>query len=48
MIMEELKMYIYMSINHFDMSFTYSKPLTAPSYIKKNTHEIYFTMSVKF
>ena len=37
-----------MYFNHFDMSFTYSKPLTAPSYIKKNTHEIYFTMSVKF
>ena len=37
-----------MYFNHFDMSFTYSKPLTAPSYIKKNTHEIYFTMSARF
>ena len=37
-----------MYFNHFDMSLTYSKPLTAPSYIKKNTHEIYFTMSARF
>ncbi|WP_176893255.1 ShlB/FhaC/HecB family hemolysin secretion/activation protein [Fusobacterium varium] len=35
-------------LNHFDMSFSYSKPLTAPAYIEKNTHEIYFSMSARF
>lgn len=35
-------------LSHLDMSLTYSKPMTAPSYIKKNTHEIYFTITVKF
>ena len=37
-----------MYLNNFDMSFSYSKPLTAPAYIKKNTHEIYFSMSTRF
>ena len=37
-----------MYLNNFDMSFSYSKPLTAPTYIKKNTHEIYFSMSARF
>ncbi|UUV18241.1 ShlB/FhaC/HecB family hemolysin secretion/activation protein [Fusobacteria bacterium ZRK30] len=35
-------------LNYFDMSLSYSKPLTAPSYIEKNTHELYFTTSIKF
>ncbi|MDU1912037.1 ShlB/FhaC/HecB family hemolysin secretion/activation protein [Fusobacterium sp.] len=39
---------VRMYLNNFDMSFSYSKPLTAPSYIKKNTHEIYFSMSARF
>lgn len=33
---------------YFDMSLSYSKPLTAPSYIEKNTHEVYFTATTKF
>ncbi|MCB8565775.1 ShlB/FhaC/HecB family hemolysin secretion/activation protein [Fusobacterium ulcerans] len=39
---------VRMYLNNFDMSFSYSKPLTAPAYIKKNTHEIYFSMSARF
>lgn len=39
-----LKVYL----NYFDMSLSYSKPLTAPSYIEKNTHELYLTATIKF
>jgi len=36
------------NVGNCDMSISYSKPVAAPSYVKKNTHEVYFTASLRF
>jgi hemolysin activation/secretion protein len=39
---------IRVNIKNCDMSLSYSKPVTAPKFVKKNNHEIYFTVSLRF
>jgi hemolysin activation/secretion protein len=39
---------VRINIKNCDVSLSYSKPVTAPSYVKKNSHELYFTVSLKF
>lgn len=46
--MSGLTIGVRMYLKNIDMSFSYSKPLNAPSYVRKNTHEIYFTTSMRF
>lgn len=46
--MSGLTIGVRMYLKNIHMSFSYSKPLNAPSYVRKNTHEIYFTTSMRF